>query len=261
VIFFLPIFLGDKNMENQYEIDGDTIEVINFNGKFTDEFKKYLVKNKKITFDSFFNSVVDEWPEGIEKIRLGFFFDNILKNLPSSLKKLEIQGKNFNHPLDNLPLKLEVLNLRNTRFNQPLENLPDSLKKIYLPIRFNQSLDFLPYGVEVLRFQNYSHFSHSFDNLPPTIIKLEIPAFYPQEINNLPDSIEELFIGVRRSYTYDNQKNYTKEVDLEIYPAQKNFKMITRFPKNLKKMYIFDDYKYIDELKEKLGDKLIIIHS
>lgn len=91
------------------------------------------------------------------------------------------------------------------------------------------------------------------DNLPNTLIVLKIVKYFQNSLNNLPDSIKYLYIGISKN-------NFIKYLD-DLYIENKsvfNLK-IEKLPKNLKKLYIFGKYKYIGLLKDKIGDKLVVI--
>ena len=89
----------------------------------------------------------------------------------------------------------------------------------------------------------------------------EIPIRYTNEINNLPNSIEELRIGVK-SYA---PNKYSWEDPIYAFGFDYNFEVemfnirISKFPSNLKKLYIYNKYEHVEELKEILGDKLIVV--
>lgn len=171
-----------------------------------------------------------------------------------------IFGNEFNYPVINLPNSITTIRFSGGSFNHSLDNLPVGIKELTLNSRFNQPLDYLPYGLEVLKFQSGSIFSHSLDNLPLTIKIVEIPLLYNHEINCLPKSVEQLRIGVKVMLNDDNIflpeiSNMTSYYD-EIEYFNKPIKKI---PENLKKLYIFPEYDFINDLLEKYGDKVVVI--
>jgi len=175
-----------------------------------------------------------------------------------NVKKLEFC--NFNYPVINLPNSIESIDFcYSNGFNHSLDNLPIGLKELVLNSRFNQPLDYLPHGLEILKFQTGSIFTHYLNNLPNTLKILEIPLLYNQEINNLPECLQELRIGVK----------IMKNDDVCYLPEGFDYcandtiiffdKKIKNLPKNLKKVFVFDEYMHIADLKQKLGGKLYII--
>jgi len=183
--------------------------------------------------------------------------DKIFERIKND-KKI-IFGPYYNSPIANLPNAVESISFYGGSFNYPIDNLPNNLKSLTLNSRFNQPVDFLPQGLEVLKFLCGSIFSHRLDNLPNTLKILEIPLKYNQDINCIPDSIQELRIGVK---TMANDENlfYPEVSSICSEDDMINFdKHIKKIPGRLKKLFIFPKYEFIDELKEKLGDKVVVI--
>jgi len=108
----------------------------------------------------------------------------------------------------------------------------------------------LPFGIETIHFISNnacvssidSYFSKTFRNIPNSVKELLIPKSYRENIDNLPDSIEILrfSIGINGYYRHD------------IFDQE-----IKKLPKNLKKLYIYKEYKFIESLRKKLGDILV----
>ena len=244
-------------MSSEYDIENNILKFkFGFNEEITEEYLEVFNRVRKISFGTTFNKPIKiKIPSNVIDINFGYYFNQELDNLPDNLEHL-ILGFHFNRRIDNLPVTLKILYL-SQYFNHPIDNLPVGLKELRINDDFNHSLDFLPNGLEKITFMETSIFSHSFDNLPTTLKEIEIPISYPGSINNLPDSIEEIRIGVKYKY-YVKRRLICKE-RTNITPPFSYVK-ITRFPSNLKRLYIFDDYLHLEELKEKLSEKLIIVN-
>ena len=188
---------------------------------------------------------------------IDYTIDEDLTEKLKNTKKV-VFGPEFNEPICNLPNTIESVNIYNKYFNYSLDNLPNGLKELVLNQRYNQPLDFLPSELQFLKFSLGSIFSHSLDNLPQQLKLLEIPYLYNQEINCLPDSIEEIRIGIKTMKNDDSiyylESTYAVWDDVQFFN-----KKIKKLPNNLKRLFIFNEYPYIDELKEMLGDRLRII--
>jgi len=200
---------------------------------------KILKKDRnKIIFSDDFNSPLTEEIlhelKNVKKIVFGISFNQLIDNLPNNIRTIEL-GEYFNKPIDNLPI---------------------GLKKLIIGGCFHQQLDFLPQSLEHLEFSSDAIYYHPLDNLPRNLKILQLHGYYQLNIDNLPDSIEEITIGIiyypinRISRFYDGM-----EIDDSVLFNMK----IDKFPKKLKTFTIFEKYLYIDELKERLGEKLIIV--
>ncbi len=164
-----------------------------------------------------------------------------------------IFGQNFNAPIMNLPNSILSIKFYGGDFNYPLDNLPNSVKELTLNSRYNQPLDYLPYGLETLKFQECSVFSHRLDNLPKSLKILEIPIIYNHPINNIPDSIEELRIGVKllknTEYIYFPETlSVSENNEIELFSEY-----LTKLPSKIKRVYIFSNYPHLSKLKENYG--------
>jgi len=246
------IFIRIVKMESQYTIKGDTIIFDEyFNDKLNDKILQKLKKVKKIIFNDCFNESIKKIPKNITCIHFGFEFNNSVEYLPQNIEELQF-GRNFDQPLNNLPKNLKKLIFPS---DTVLDNLPHNLIQLVLDENYDQPLDFLPTGLKSILFETYSIFSHPLNNLPNTLTLIEIPLKYQFEIDNLPDSLEEVRIGVKKY-------NIFYRLECDITNKENNFdKKIRKFPANLKKLYIFSDYLFLDDLKEKLGNILHIVPS
>ena len=119
-----------------------------------------LKEKQKIAFDNVFNASIDWLPEGITHIQLGTFFNQPLQKLPATLKSLIIKTYN-------------------------------EVGATY----FNNSLNNLPHGLEILEI----HYNHKFDkdiyNLPQTLKKLYMHCkAFKINFNILPNRLEHITI-------------------------------------------------------------------
>lgn len=119
-----------------------------------------LKEKQKIAFDNVFNASIDWLPEGITHIQLGTFFNQPLQKLPATLKSLIIKTYN-------------------------------EVGATY----FNNSLNNLPHGLEILEI----HYNHKFDkdiyNLPQTLKKLYMHCKACKiNFNILPNRLEHITI-------------------------------------------------------------------
>ena len=167
-----------------------------------------------------------------------------------------IFGQDFNYPIINLPGSTESIVIENRYFNQSIDNLPICLKLLVLNGRYNQPLDYLPYGLEILKFKSSSIFSHRLDYLPATLKLIEIPLLYNHDIDSLPDSIEEIRIGVKTMLN-DETIYYPEYYDSESIVFNKK---INKIPEKLKKLFIFGDYEHLKEIQQKYGNIVIPIY-
>ena len=54
-----------------------------------------------------------------------------------------------------MPSNIKFINLSKTNFNLPLNNLPNELIAISLPEIYNQTLDYLPFGIKYIYINNF----------------------------------------------------------------------------------------------------------
>lgn len=131
--------------------------------------KQILIKCKKVEFGPKYNSLPNWLYEGITQIQFSDNFNQSIEHIPQSVKTLSIGHWN--------------------RFN-PIFTY------------FNQSLDYLNYGIENLEIVS-RFFDKTVDNLPPNLkqIKLISNRYIPTTLNNFPDSIEKISIS---SFDFEN---------------------------------------------------------
>ncbi len=185
-----------------------------------------------------FNQSIDNLPNTIKELTLGKNFNQPIDDLPNSLTHLTI-GEYYNSPIDNLPNSLTHLTLGN-KFNQPINNLPNSLTHLIIgkgvlkyfsaSCIFNQELNNLPNSLIELEFSYESIFQKSLNNLPNSLKKITLSGYYLGSIDDLPDNIETIIFGPTWYNFYENTFGPL---------CLKN--KIYKLPKKLKHLYI--DYK------------------
>lgn len=192
-----------------------------------------------------------------DKIIFGKSFNQCLTdNLINKMRQFNTVWFNdyFDHPVDNLPENIREIRFGD-RFNQLIDNLPGNLKILVLGSYFNQPIDFLPRSLKKLYFNQFCFYDHYLDNLPFGLEVIGIPGTYKKKLDNLPDSLEIIFIGVSMfNGSYISFHNSWEDIFKVCFSHR-----IQRFPSNLKKLYIFSGYRYLDDLREKLGDKLVVV--
>lgn len=173
---------------------------------------------KKITFnDAVFyptNKVIldlSNLPEKIEELTIqirkqDFITCIILINhygLPSGLKKLELD----------LPTNFLNLNTNLEFFN----NFPFGLKFLEIKMIPNQTIDYLPNGLEILivKFDEETA-KNIFDNLPSGLEQLIIKGPYSGKLNNLPFGLKLLYLPHFYSRSIENIPENLNEIQLPI---------------------------------------------
>ena len=96
-----------------------------------------------------FNDSIENLPNTITTIKLGYSFNGFVDFLPSSLQILTL-GYSFNQPVDNLPQKLTHLTF-GAWFNKPIDNLPNSITHLTLGKYYSKEVSNLPYNLQILR--------------------------------------------------------------------------------------------------------------
>jgi hypothetical protein len=136
--------------------------------------------------------------------------DDVVIGLMKIYKRV-VLGDKFTQPVDFLPEEITHLQL-GRRFNQPIMNLPRSLKHLVIASNeisycdFNQSLDYLPDGLESLTIKLNQGFRLPIDNLPRGLKHLHfICKNFIQPINNLPEGLQTLVIA---KFDYNNTYNF-----------------------------------------------------
>jgi hypothetical protein len=135
--------------------------------------------------------------------------DTFVIELMKKYKKV-ILGDSINQSIDFLPNGIFHLQL-GRQFNKPIMNLPQTLKNLIIASNelsycdFNQSLDYLPEGLECLSIRLNRVFNLPINYLPVSLKKLEIICReFTHPINNLPDGLEHISIS---KFDYYNTHN------------------------------------------------------
>lgn len=182
---------------------------------------------ENIKFGNCFNKTTDyKLPKKLKKIIYGHCFNLPINNLSQTLEELVFGGM-FNLPIDNLPSGLKNIWF-GCHFNKSVNNLPSGLETIKFGETFNQPVDFLPSGLKFITFGEM--FNHPIDNLPTGLIFIEFGRNFNQTLNCLPFSIEIIDLSENIKYC----------------------KLISKIPKNLKKILINRKYIHSKEFKKKI---------
>lgn len=139
-----------------------------------------IKKYKKVSISDKFTKCIDFLPDGITHLEIGKLYNDSLINLPKSVKHLVLQPNEITYSI------------------------------------FNQSLDYLPIGLETLKIRLNSSFNKPIDNLPCGLKELYfVSSTYNLPINNLPESLESLTIG-----TFDYANTHTLPQNLNFMTIQ-----------------------------------------
>lgn len=218
---------------------------------------KYLPKTLKY-LELDFNVLIDNLPNKLEELKLGYHFNQPINNLPPNLKKLSFNfSSRFKHNIDNLPKNLEYLDLGDdNEFNNNLDNLPPALKILKTGSKFNQKLDYLPINLKVLEVGH--SFNQILNNLPKNLEILIINGIdgeygiYNQPIYNLPENLKELII---ESSNFDQPIN-NLPLNLEILTIYSEFfnQSLDYLPDSLKELRLSSEIlnQPIDKLPQNL---------
>ena len=145
--------------------------------------------------------------------------DTLVIELIKKYKKV-VLGDSINKSIDFLPDGVTHLQL-GRRFNKPIMNLPRTLKHLIIAANdiaycdFNQSLDYLPEGLEYLTIRLNQVFKMPINNLPSGLKHLHLicKIFY-HPINNLPDGLESLVITCFDYYNTHHLPNTLKKIHI-----------------------------------------------
>jgi len=168
--------------------------------------------------------------------------------LSSKEKKTLILTGSSNYTNEKLAEIVQKYNVNSLVFdyyhNENIDSIPNSIKKLVLGKCFNKPIDNLPIGLEELQI-NY-RFNQSLDFLPCSLKILTIKDFPPEEISNFQQGL-------------DNLPSNLKELCLPYLSY--SLKRFNNLPKNLEKIKIGSDYKYIQELLNIHGEKVVEIYA
>lgn len=172
-------------------------------------------------------------PDGVLELELDGDFDDVVVSLPESLRSLRVLGE-YNRELNNLPRYLEELELGNN-YNRGLNYLP-GIRKLLIGNGYNRELDNLPNSLEFLSL-GYK-FNSSLHNLPTSIKYLILGKKFSQSIDTLSDNVEVLALGYEYMEVSDRLMGMEGDFD----------KKITKFPKNLRYLFVSGRYNYFGDL-------------
>lgn len=185
---------------------------LDFNESLTEDDIENLKKYKKVYFHhetiryfknghhisnySAFNKSIDNLPDNIEKLFLGYAFNQKINKFPKNLKHLKIWSE-FDHDLY-LPEGLDKLDL-GFQFNSKI-SLPSSLR--YLRLEHSRvDLDNLPVNLKYLEVILDTDEIIRLDFLPPDLEYLTITGNF--DTSNLPSKIKVLCTG---DFNYDSDE-------------------------------------------------------
>lgn len=181
--YYKKIYNFPSNLEQLYCGDEFLIHQTNISNTL----KILHINQSSIVPDDNYNLEMIILPDNLEE--LYFYFE-------CDYKPTHIFYQCLINLINNLPTKLKILKLPSF-WNAPLINLPIGLEKIYLGIKFNQSLNFLPESIKYIEFAELFKFNQPFDDLPSGVeyLNLQFQNEYFYTINNLPNSIKYLKLG------------------------------------------------------------------
>ena len=201
-----------KNFNRHFvETDWDIIPKKIF---FNDEFN-YSIENlpegiEYLRFGQLFNKSLDKLPQSITHIYFGYLagFDQPINNLPQNLKTLEL-GFYFTQSLNCLPAKLESLKIVGN-FSHTLEYLPVNLKTLVIGNEFNRKIDLLPASITHLTLGDT--FNHSVAKLPKSLMYLQLGFEFNKCVNKLPKNLKTIIFGQSFNQAVDKLPNQIKHI-------------------------------------------------
>lgn len=153
----------------------------------------------KFDISSDFINSLDNLPNGLKILRIGYNYNLELDNLPNSLVYLEIIGK-FNKSLNNLPDSIEIL-LLDVKINEKIEKLPTNLDYVYFALTFNnQNQIFFPPNIKTIQFHSYCEYDKPIKNLPNSIEKLYLPKDYSKLFNQKCKNL--IYLEISKNYKH-----------------------------------------------------------
>jgi len=252
---------------------------------------QYLPNLKKLICGHYFNLPLDNLPAGLESIiirQLSMYQDSNFNQplckdgksiLPENLRELRLETNVMTHPivayprnlkklyldvncycnLENLPDGLEDLSIvsgKHLRMDYSFDNLPSSLKRLRVEYcKCDKTFDFLPVNLEQL-FLLTDPFTQPIDNLPIGLKYLDVNLDGNQTIYNLPKGLEYLRINTDTKY---NQPIMNLPKNLKYLNCNNRFDSeIIELPDSLIWVKVGSHYTFINNLKSRYGDKLII---
>ena len=165
--------------------------------------------------------------------------DTIVIELIKKYKKV-VLGDAINQSIDFLPNGVSHLQL-GRRFNKPIKNLPRTLTHLIISANniaycdFNQSLDYLPEGLECLTIRLNNVFKMPINNLSSGLKHLHlICKVFNHPINNLPNGLESLVISCFDYENTHNLPNTLKKVNITYSLTENDVEVLN---KNLVSIY------------------------
>ena len=115
-----------------------------------------------LTFGSQFNQQV-KLPN-IKYICIGYNNQNLIDNLPNSIIKLEL-GYYFNLKLNDLPTSIKIIKFNNeSEYNEELNNLPNFVEEIELPKTYSKKMKKIPINLKTIKCSKNYKYIEDFKN-------------------------------------------------------------------------------------------------
>ena len=202
-------------------------DTIIFGPSFNQELNPTLLTNyKQIIFSDY--KLDPNLFDFYEKIHTYNYYERYKNN--TIFFVLTDSGSKFDIPVSNIPTSITHITF-GSNFDQPVNLLPTSITHLIFGDYFNQLVESLPSSITHLTFGWL--FNQQVDLLPPSIQNLTFNVSFNMPLNNLPSNLEFIHL----SYKYDKQ--------------------ILNIPPKLKKIKCFLGYKYINDLNDLTGLKVI----
>ncbi len=139
-----------------------------------------------------FDSPINNLPDGLEVLKLGYFFNQPINNLPKTLKVLYTNCY-FNHPLDNLPIGL--INLRiGGDYTHNIDNLPETIQVMEIGEQCFCPYDNLPINITFLTICSAT--KKTIEKLPPNLqtLVLKYSQNFYVDLNVLPTTLNQIYL-------------------------------------------------------------------
>ena len=217
-----------------------------------------------------FKSMLNNLPNNLECLKLGYGTDKPLNILPKSIKYLELL-KNEEHDLtdlpeeliilkigyyngriDKLPKSLKYLEIKN-KFNRSIELLNNNITHLYLGDDFNQDIHHLPNNLKYLKFGK--NFNKKIYNYPEGLKNIEFGENYNQEfIGTLPNTLLSITFGKNFNKSINTLPNFIKFINigfkmLECENTFSNLLLVDdKIIKHEKGYYLFIGSNYVERI-------------
>lgn len=123
-------------------------------------------------------------------------------------------------------------------FNQSIDNLPYGIEILILGSEFNKPIDNLPDGLKYLFYYGWQ-FDNNIDFLPNNLKVLTLYGNFDKTIDCLPPKLERLELGFNFNKPLDNLPQYLQE--LIILNLNYEFDLLN-IPKSIKRLKISKNY-------------------